>query len=48
MNYSEFILEVLKVVNDKPSKVDMEFAYSVGHHALGMSPAEAIELSTSL
>lgn len=48
MNYSEFISEVLKVVNDKPSKTDMEFAYLVGHHTLGMNPAEAIELSTSL
>ena len=48
MNYSEFISEVLKVVNNKPSKTDMQFAYAVGHHALGMSPAEAIELSISL
>ncbi len=44
MSYSKFILEVLKATDNKPSKLDMEFAYLVGHHTLGMSPSEAIKL----
>ena len=44
MNYSEFISEVLNIVETKLTKTEMEFAY-VMYTTFDVSVQEAIEIS---
>ena len=44
MNYQEFILTVLKLVTNKPTKDQMKFAYVV-YCGFKINPLEAINIS---
>jgi len=44
LNYSEFIAEVLNIVETKLTKTEMEFAYVI-YTTLDISVQEAIEIS---
>ena len=48
MNYQQFILEALKIVNNKPTKDEMQFAYLVCYNVFGMSIEESIKESMKL
>jgi len=44
MNYSEFISEVLNIVETKLTKIEMQFAYVI-YTTFDVSVEEAIEIS---
>ena len=48
LNYQEFILNILNMVSNKPTKEEMQFAYIVLYQGLGLSIKESIKLSKEL
>ena len=48
MNYQQFTLEALKCVNVKPTKEEMQFAYTALYSTLGLDVRKAIVTTINL